>query len=322
MTDPKHQTTKDVDQHTGTETTGHEWDGIKELNTPLPRWWLIIFYATIFWAVIYCIFMPSFPGIPGLRNHSERVNVAQEMALASAQREELAERLLTSASLEEIERDPELFQFAMAAGASAFGDNCATCHGVGGRGYEGYPNLADDVWLWGGSLTEIKQTLVRGIRSGHQEQRISFMPAFGETGILNSQQIRDMTTFVQNFSEPQGDTEALERAAPIYQAQCAACHGENGLGDRSQGAPNLADAEWLYGGDRLSIRSQIYAPQHGVMPYWSERLDEATITALSIYVHALGGGEPEIAAENDDAIELGSLELPASSDRTEIRDKR
>ncbi|MEO1656612.1 MAG: cytochrome-c oxidase, cbb3-type subunit III [Pseudomonadota bacterium] len=317
----KHDST-DVDDHTGIGTTGHEWDGIKELNNPLPRWWLIVFYATIFWALIYCLFMPSFPGLPGLRGHSDRDNVAQEMTAAQQERAELANRLLTTASLEEIERDPELFQFAMAAGRSAFGDNCATCHGVGGRGFEGYPSLADDVWLWGGTLSDIKQTLLHGIRAENDETRTSLMPAFGEQGILTSEQITDMTTYVMNLSEPQADQEAVARAAPVFQAQCSVCHGNDGRGVRETGGPNLADAEWLYGSDRRQIRRQIYAPRHGVMPYWSDRLDDATITALAVYVHALGGGEAEQAASLPEADDLqaprfGSLVEPQQTGVTE-----
>ena len=293
MTDhPEHH---DIDEVTGVETTGHEWDGLKELNNPLPRWWLIVFYACIAWAVAYCIFMPSFPGLPGLRGHSERDNVGQEMAMVASERAALASRLLTSASLEEIERDPDLFSFAMAAGQSAFGDNCATCHGVGGRGFPGYPSLADDVWLWGGTLADIRQTITHGIRAHSDETRMSLMPAFGDDALLEREAINDLAVYVKNFSEPQTDHAALTRAEEIFQAQCASCHGENGLGDRMQGAPNLADGEWLYGGDIVSIRNQITHGRNGLMPNWGERLDEATIAALAVYVHALGGGEANVA---------------------------
>jgi cytochrome c oxidase cbb3-type subunit 3 len=304
MTD-KDTDTKNVDDVTGVETTGHEWDGIKELNNPLPRWWLIVFYVTIFWAVIYCIFMPSFPGIPGLRNHSERANVQAEMSSVREARADLAARLLISPSLEQIEQDPDLLEFAMAAGKSAFGDNCATCHGVGGQGFPGYPNLADDVWLWGGTLVDIKQTITSGIRAHAADTRMSQMPAFGEQGLLTPAQINDLTTYVMNFTESQADIEAVTRADAVYKAQCAACHGAEGKGDRIQGAPNLTDTEWLYGSDRMSIRNQIWHARNGVMPNWGGRLDEATITALAIYVHALGGGEASLPAEEDEGSVTG-----------------
>ncbi|MEE4210323.1 MAG: cytochrome-c oxidase, cbb3-type subunit III [Parvularcula sp.] len=309
MTDTNTNKERDVDQPTGVETTGHEWDGIKELNNPLPRWWLIVFYATIAWAVVYCIFMPSFPGVPGLRNHSERLEVEKEIALATAERQNIGMQLLSTRSMREIERDPELLQFALAAGRSAFGDNCATCHGAGGRGAVGYPNLADDVWLWGGTLTDIKQTLIHGIRSTSDNTRLSLMPAFGTQDILDGEEIAAVTTYVLNLSEPQNDPDAVEAGAAIFEVQCAACHGANGKGDRMQGAPNLTDAEWLYGSTRRAIQTQIYAPRHGVMPYWSERLDEATITALAIYVHSLGGGEEEApdTAESEADTVIGQL---------------
>ena len=285
------QDEKIVDEHTGTETTGHEWDGIKELNTPLPRWWLILFYVTIAWAFVYCLFMPSFPGLPGLRNHSERANVDQQIDIAASERSALASKLLSGLSLDEIERDPELFQFVMAAGQSAFGDNCATCHGVGGQGFNGYPSLADDVWLWGGTLADIKTTITHGIRGHSDETRLSIMPAYGTDQLLPADQIRDLAVYVANFSDPQSDLEAIARAKPVFDQVCAACHGTDGKGDRTMGAPNLTDSEWLYAGDVKSIREQIWNGRNGVMPAWKERLDEATITALAVYVHALGGGE-------------------------------
>ncbi|GGY45549.1 cytochrome-c oxidase, cbb3-type subunit III [Parvularcula lutaonensis] len=304
MTNNDHQTDKtEVDGHTGVETTGHEWDGIKELNNPLPRWWLIVFYATIAWAVAYCIFMPSFPGFPGLRKYSDRDKVAEEIALASNERSELANRLLSDLSLEAIEQDPELFQFVMAAGKSAFGDNCATCHGVGGRGFSGYPSLADDVWLWGGTLEDIKYTITHGIRSHSEQTRFSSMPAYGEQKILSPRDIDNLAVYVKSLSEDVDNPEAIEAARPIFEAQCATCHGKDGRGNREFGAPNLTDAEWLYGGDLRSIRAQIHSGRNGVMPAWGDRLDDATITALAVYVHALGGGEQDYARIDDQETE-------------------
>ena len=311
MTNSNHQDdTPRVDDHTGTETTGHSWDGIEELNTPLPRWWLIVFYGTIVWALIYCIFMPSFPGLPGLRNHSERANVQQQMEQVAVDRTALASQLLSDVSLEEIEQDPELFQFVMAAGKSAFGDNCATCHGIGGRGVPGYPSLADDVWLWGGTLEDIRHTITHGIRAHSDETRFSMMPSYGIDGLLSPEEIDDLAVFVSNFSSPHSNQAAIDRAAPVFEAQCSTCHGTNGQGDRSMGAPNLTDAEWLYGSDVKTIRSQIRNGRNGVMPNWGERLDETTIVALSVYVHALGGGEATTVAEaepRDEHADAGSL---------------
>jgi cytochrome c oxidase cbb3-type subunit III len=288
----------EVDEATGTQTTGHEWDGIKELNTPLPRWWLIIMYATIVWSVVYWVFMPSWPGIngylKGTRNHSERANVDKAMAELQAMRSANSEKLLASKSLTDIENDPELLQFAMASGKAAFGDNCETCHGPGGQGAVGYPNLNDDVWLWGGTLDDIRTTIAYGIRTPHPKSRKSMMPAFGKTGILSGEQVNDLTSYVQYLAgEEDVNGEAVQRATPLFKAQCSVCHNADGTGKRMFGAPNLTDREWLYGGDREAIKYTITNSRNGVMPSWDHRFDEATIASLAVYVHTLGGGEQE-----------------------------
>ncbi|MBA4800828.1 MAG: cytochrome-c oxidase, cbb3-type subunit III [Euryhalocaulis sp.] len=287
----------EIDEVSGVETTGHEWDGIKELNNPLPRWWLWIFYASVVWSVIYMVFMPALPAPPGfdgftkgLTGNSERENVAEAMAALEASRSENFERL-TGATLEEIESDPDLFRFALAAGESAFGDNCATCHGSGAQGFKGYPNLNDDVWLWGGSYEEILHTLHVGIRSEHPQTRFSMMPAFGADGIYGGEEIGQVTQHVLSLSGQEHDPERAALGAEIFSQQCASCHGPSGAGDRTFGAPNLTDAEWLYGGSSEEIYQSIWRGPAGVMPAWSERLDEAVIAALATYVHSLGGGE-------------------------------
>ena len=161
-----------------------------------------------------------------------------------------------------------------------------------GQGFPGYPNLNDDVWLWGGSLDEIRTTITHGIRSeGDKATRFSMMPAYGRDGILSSDQINDLVDYVLHLAGEEANAEAVERAAPVFAMQCAMCHRPDGTGERLQGAPNLTDAEWLFGGDRETIRTTIYESRFGVMPHWEQRLDEATIAALAVYVHALGGGE-------------------------------
>ena len=275
-------------------TTGHEWDGIRELNNPLPRWWLWIFYACCIWAVGYWLLMPAWPGINGytrgLLGHSQRADVVEAVDGLRAMRADNVARLMV-ADLAAIEADPELLQFARAAGASAFGDNCATCHGSGAQGFPGYPNLNDDVWLWGGTLEDIQHTLTVGIRSVHPDTRLSMMPAFGRDGLLDRAQITDMTEYVVHLSGGEADAEAVARAAPVYAEQCGICHGDTGKGDREQGAPDLTDGNWLYGGSRAAIRAQIWDGRGGIMPFWESRLDAPTIKALAVYVHSLGGGE-------------------------------
>ncbi|MEO1039094.1 MAG: cytochrome-c oxidase, cbb3-type subunit III [Pseudomonadota bacterium] len=298
-----------VDEHSGIETTGHEWDGIRELDNPLPRWWLWIFYATILWAVIYMVFMPAWPAPPGmqghtrgLRDHSERANVAAAMENLEAMRGPMFARLQEAADggggIDAIIADPDLLNFARAAGESAFGDNCATCHGAGGQGFIGYPNLNDDVWLWGGSFDDIRHTLHVGIRwDENQETRFSQMPAYGRDELLTSEELNAVTDHVMTLASlaPAGENAAL--GAEIFETQCATCHMEDGRGDRTQGAPSLVDAEWLYGGSRDQIRNSIWRGPYGVMPAWDGRLDEPVITALAAYVYLLGGGEAEASAQ-------------------------
>ena len=285
---------READEVTGVETTGHEWDGIKELDNPLPRWWLYIFWATVAFSAVYWVLMPAWPGISGYtkgtRGHSDRAQVAQQLEALKDLRGAEAARL-TNASLQESEAGPELQEYALTVGQSVFGDNCATCHGTGGAGAKGYPNLRDDVWLWGGSLEEIHHTLQVGVRSGHAEARFSQMPAFGRDQMLNAGQINDLTEYVVRLSGREADAAAVSRAAPIFAEQCVSGHGPTGQGDKAQGAPNLTDAGWLSGSSREEIRTQIWSGLNGVMPSWSGRFDPETLKALAVYVHANAGGQ-------------------------------
>jgi cytochrome c oxidase cbb3-type subunit 3 len=287
-------TDKEIDPHTSTETTGHEWDGIKELNTPLPRWWLVVFYATIIWAVGYWVLMPAWPLVNGYThgalNHSQRDDVTAAIALLKEQRH-AREAELKNATLEQIQANPELLQFALAEGKSAFGDNCAACHGSGGQGAKGYPNLNDDVWLWGGKLEDIQHTVTVGVRSTSPETRQSAMPAFGRDGMLKAEQVDDLTEYVVALSGRPADTTAVKRAKQLFADNCAVCHGAGGKGNRSMGAPNLTDNEWLYGPERDDIHDQIWNGHGGVMPTWGGKLTPETIKSLAVYVHSLGGGE-------------------------------
>lgn len=291
---------RERDEHTGVETTGHSWDGIKELDNPLPRWWLWIWYATIAAAVVYWILMPAWPGITGhtkgLRGQSDRTDLARELEALEAVRGAGAVKL-KAATLDQIERDPELQAYALQVGQSVFGDNCATCHGVGGAGAKGYPNLRDDVWLYGGALADIQHTIQVGIRSGHPEARgDTSMPAFGRDGMLDAGQVNDLTEYVIALSGRKADPAAVSRSRQLYADQCSACHGVGGEGDPAKGAPSLIDAEWLYGSDHDSIHEQIWNGRNGVMPSWSGRLSPETIKALAVYVHANAGGEEEEVA--------------------------
>ena len=286
----------DVDALTGTATTGHVWDGIRELNTPLPRWWLWLFYATIIWSVGYWIVYPTWPLLSSyttgaFRWHSRDAVVADIGAL-KAQRAAMVDRL-AAASLQQIAADPVLLDFARAQGRSAFAENCAPCHGAGGGGGRGYPNLNDDDWIWGGTLDEIAQTIRHGVRSADAETRQgAAMPAFGRDGVLKRADIDNVTEYVRSLAGLPVDAKAdLAVGKKIFADNCAVCHGEAGKGKRELGAPNLSDAIWLFGSDHAAIVNGVWNGRGGVMPAWAGRLDDVTIKALAVYVHSLGGGE-------------------------------
>ena len=284
----------EIDPHAGVETTGHEWDGLKELDNPLPRWWLFLFYGTILVAIVYWILMPSWPGLTGyskgLLHESDRARVVKELDALNRQRGQES-LMLQSASLEQIEKDPKLQAYALAVGQSIFGDNCATCHGVAGTGGPGYPNLRDDVWLWGGSLEDIQRTITYGVRSDDPHTRFSKMPSFGRDQLLQPAQINDLTEYVVRLSGRKADPAAVARAEPVFQANCAACHGPQGKGSQAVGAPDLTDADWLYGSSREAIHDQIWNGRGGTMPAWGKRFSPETIKALAVYIHANAGGQ-------------------------------
>ena len=276
-------------------TTGHEWDGIQELNTPLPRWWLWLFYATIVWSIGYWVAYPAWPLVSsysdGLFNWHTRSAVAAQLVALQAQRGPMTTRL-NSASLQEIETTPELLDFARALGRSAFADNCAPCHGSGGAGAKGYPNLDDNDWLWGGKLDEIAQTIRHGARAGDDDGHQGSMPAFGRDGMLKADEISTVADYVPTLSGLKPDAgDDLARGAKIFADNCAVCHGPDGKGNRELGAPNLTDQIWLYAPDKKTIMEGIINGRGGIMPAWGGKLDDVTIKALAVYVHTFGGGE-------------------------------
>lgn len=292
MSEDEHKT-KEIDEVTGVETTGHEWDGLKELNNPLPRWWLWVFYICIVWSIGYWVVYPAWPTISGATQGTFGWTKYKKL---EAEQSEIVERQkvylerFEPASFKEILNDPELYAFAVSGGRAAFKDNCATCHGTGGEGGRGYPNLNDDDWLWGGHIEDIYRTIQYGIRSGHEEMRYSQMPRFGADGLLKRDEISNVVDYVLSLSGGEKKP-TYEKGRQIFQSQCASCHGPEGKGGREFGAPNLTDAIWLYGGDRKTVYETVFYARQGVMPTWAERLDENTIRQLAVYVHELGGGE-------------------------------
>ncbi len=281
-----------IDEPTGTETVGHEWDGIEELNTPLPRWWLWTFYASIAFSAVYVVLYPAWPLIDrattGTLGWSSRGELAKELSAADAARQGTFAKIAAT-SIEQLPNSPQLMQAAISGGAAAFKVNCVQCHGAGAAGYQefGYPNLNDDDWIWGGTLSEIEYTLQHGIRwEGAEQTRGNYMPAF--EGVLDAGQIGAVTGHVLSLS---GKAKGNPAGATIFAENCAACHGPAGAGMAAVGAPALNDAIWLYGGSEGAVRKQILAPRHGVMPAWQGRLDPVTIKMLAVYVHSRGGGQ-------------------------------
>jgi cytochrome c oxidase cbb3-type subunit 3 len=285
---------RDIDDVTGVETTGHEWDGVKELNKPLPRWWLLTFYATIVWAIGYWIVYPAWPTFTGytkgVQGYSQRVTVADELKAAQAAQGQYREQL-DKTPLDQIRNSPDLLRFAMAGGAAAFQTNCGPCHGRGAQGFTGYPNLNDDDWLWGGSIFDLHKTISNGVRSDHKETRASQMPRYGVDKLMDDGQINDAAEFVLSLTGKSSDPIAVARGQKVFAEQCASCHGPEGKGQQEQGAPNLTDDIWLYGGTRPAIVESIRTGRGGMMPAWAGRLDPVTIKALTVYVHSLGGGK-------------------------------
>jgi cytochrome c oxidase cbb3-type subunit 3 len=284
-----------VDAVTGTATTGHEWDGIRELNTPLPRWWLWLLYLTIVWAIGYWVVYPAWPLVSsfttGAFGWSSRDAVATDLNELKSLRAPMNTKLAATA-LGDIKTDQALADFTYAQGRAAFRENCGPCHGAGGGGAKGYPNLNDNDWLWGGTLEQIRETVEFGIRSGHTKSRESQMPAFGKDGMLKSNEIVAVANYVRSIAglstRPGTD---LAAGKTLFADNCAVCHGPEGRGNQELGAPNLTDGIWLFGPDEATIVDIITNSRNGVMPAWAGRLDPVTVKALAYYVHSLGGGE-------------------------------
>jgi len=294
MTDPSHK-----DDVTGIDTTGHQWDGIRELNNPLPKWWVYSFYACIVWSVAYWLVMPAWPIFMngawtytgGFIGYEQRQVVMDEVAEVIAGRQQYLDQIETQ-DFATIQQNAELMEVALAGGGFAFGDNCAPCHGSGAQGSTGFPNLNDDVWLWGGAIEDIHLTIQHGIRWDlDDDTRLNDMPRFLADEILETPQVNDVTDFVLTLSGQQEMNEAAARGAAIFAAECTSCHMEGGTGNQELGAPNLTDALWLYGGDREAIYETVANSRSGQMPAWAGRLDPVTVKQLALYVHSLGGGQ-------------------------------
>ncbi|MFC5358545.1 cytochrome-c oxidase, cbb3-type subunit III [Azospirillum himalayense] len=292
---------KEKDALSGVETTGHEWDGLRELNNPLPKWWLYIFYVCIAWSLVYYVLYPAWPlgksYTKGLLGYSQREELVQKVADGKKAQEKYL-TAIAATSVEDIQKNKDLLAFAMAGGRSYFNENCAACHGAGGQGAKGFPTLADDVWLWGGTTADIYKTIQHGIRADDGDTRGTVgigMTAFGRDGILNREQIGQVAEYILSLNKRSTDAAAAEKGKTVYDENCAACHGDSAQGSvavgMDVGAPPLVTANWLYGGDKATLVETITNGRAGVMPAWSKRLDDATVKSLAVYVHNLGGGK-------------------------------
>ncbi|MXQ09453.1 cytochrome-c oxidase, cbb3-type subunit III [Alphaproteobacteria bacterium GH1-50] len=294
----------DDDQKTnelGYGTTGHSWDGIEEWNNPMPKWWVWTFWATVVWGILYTIAYPAWPLIeratPGILGQSTRADVAADIAAVNERNASLNEAL-AGIDLTTLADDADLHGYAVNKGRSVFLNNCSQCHGAGAAGVQaaGYPNLLDDAWLWGGQIDEIAYTVSHGIRNEQSlDARWSEMPAFGE--ILGEEEIAGVVQYVRQISGQEHEAALAAAGAETFLNECASCHGEQGMGDQSLGAPNLTDAIWLYGGSVETLTETVVNARFGVMPAWNEEfrgangLTDAEINAVAAYVHQLGGGQ-------------------------------
>jgi cytochrome c oxidase cbb3-type subunit III len=292
---------KRIDAPTGTQTVGHEWDGIEELDTPMPRWWVLTFWACVIWALGYVVLFPAIPMLnsatQGVWNWSSRGQFEQELKAETLRRAPIT-NALAAIPVEQLAGNEKLYQAAIEGGRAAFKVHCVQCHGSGAAGSKGYPNLNDDDWLWGGDLASVHYTLTNGVRQpDHEATRFSQMPAFA--GVLANSEIDAVTSYVRSLSGLEKASAKSAAGATIFAANCASCHGANGKGMREFGAPNLTDGIWLYGGDKASLTMTVNKARYGVMPRWDNRLDPVTIKMLAAYVHSLGGGEATPAPDPD-----------------------
>ena len=290
---------KERDTVTGRETTGHEWNGIKELDTPVPRGVLVFLIVTHIWAIAWWFFVPAWPlgytYTTGLLGVDQRSTVEEQIVEGQQQRAPWTTQV-ESESYDTLLADDELMQTIRTAGQQLFGDNCAACHGRDGSGRPGYPDLTDDDWLWGGGPDLIEQTLRVGINTAHPESRIGQMPAFGRDGMMERDQVGSVAAYVYSLSNPDyaagENVDRIQAGREVFAINCAACHGDNGEGLAEIGAPNLADDYWVYGGELETIIESIHGGRAGHMPTWDERLSNAEIRTLSLFVHDLGTQQP------------------------------
>lgn len=254
-------------------TTGHVWDeDLRELNNPLPRWWMGLFVITVVFAAVYLVFYPGLGSHPGSLKWSSTGQLATETARAEAALEPVYARY-ASMQPEELMKDPQ----AMGIGERLYLNNCAACHGSDARGSRGFPNLTDSDWLYGGSHATMKETIAKG--------RIGVMPALG-AALGGPEDVRNVAHYVLSLSGSAHDSVAAALGKSKF-GTCAACHGADGKGNLAMGAPNLTDKVWLHGWGEAAIVSIITAGKQNVMPAFGERLSPEQVHVLAGYVMSL-----------------------------------
>lgn len=299
------------DRYTGHMITGHVWNGIKELNSPVPLLWYLCFLLAFVFSVGYWIYMPAWPSVrshtQGLSGFDQRDELARQLSAANLDSEQWRERF-AKLTFAEASEDKQLMALVSRSGPALFEDNCAGCHGTGGEGAMYFPRLNDSVWLWGADPEKIYQTLKYGINSGHPQSRIAQMPAFGDTGVLDAAQIRDVALYIQSLSistigNGSRTTELLSvnRGKRIFSSQCTACHGVDGTGNTLLGAPNLVDAAWIYGWREENLIKTVSQGRAGHMPAWENRIDDVKLRILSLYVLMLSQANDTANDTNDTA---------------------
>ena len=256
------------------ESTGHVWDGdLTELNNPLPRWWLGLFYITIVFGSVYLLLYPGLGKFAGMLEWTSQQEYEQEVEAMEAKVGPLFERYQQTEILNLI-KDPEALQI----GERLFINYCSTCHGSDARGARGFPNLRDKEWQWGGDPENIKTTLLYG--------RVAAMPGW-EAALGGESGVDEVTQYLLSLSERATISQLAENGKKKYDIFCVACHGADGKGNIALGAPNLTDDVWLYGGSISRINESLIKGRNGQMPAFGEFLGDAKVHLLTAYVYSL-----------------------------------
>lgn len=284
------------DPHTGHRTTGHEWNGIIELNTAVPKagWYFLL--ATALFSVIYWVLMPAWPlgstYTKGLLGADVRKNVEVGLRKAALDRATWTDRI-NNESFDAIRADNDLMRYVRDTGRTLFRDNCAVCHGTKATGGPGFPSLVDNAWLWGGTADDVFETIRVGINSDHPDSRAAQMPAFGRDAMLDRKSILNVVAYVRSLSKAENrDTQEAAAAHEIFATNCGSCHGDDAKGNKDLGAPDLTDGFWIYGGDQESVYRTVFGGRQGHMPSWEVRLSETDRKILTLYILDLKGRGP------------------------------